>query len=108
MRVAEAIDRISHIHAQLAKSEVYRGSRPLPILVAACAGMLAAVVQPCFVAPGDAAAFLRYWSSSALARQSSHRARSCSGTRFARVASNAGRRDRWSASSVPPLLPGSC
>ncbi len=62
MEVADALDRISHIHAQLAKTEVYRGSRPWPILAAGVVGFAAAAAQPHVVPLGDGRGFVSYWT----------------------------------------------
>lgn len=61
MEVREALDRISEIHAHLAKTEVYRGSRPRPVVFGALLGLLAAALSPRFVADGDPHGYLRYW-----------------------------------------------
>jgi hypothetical protein len=61
MDVTEAIDRISEIHEQLAKAEVHRGSRPLPVLISGLFGLGAAALQPWLVSGANPLSFLRYW-----------------------------------------------
>jgi hypothetical protein len=61
MQVSEAMDQISEIHEHLAKGEVYRGFRPIPVALSAVVGLFAAAVQSWIVPQGDAVAFLRYW-----------------------------------------------
>jgi hypothetical protein len=61
MRLTDALDQLDAIHDHLAKAERYRGYRPLPVGLAGCGGILAALLQPAFVAGGEPAEFLRYW-----------------------------------------------
>ena len=61
MHVSEAMDQISQIHEHLAKGEVYRGFRPIPVALSAVVGIVAAALQPRIVPAGDAFAFVRYW-----------------------------------------------
>jgi hypothetical protein len=63
--VSEAMDRISEIHEHLAKCEMYRGFRPVPVALSGLVGLLAAAFQPRIVPAGDAHAFLRYWIAAA-------------------------------------------
>lgn len=62
MDLTNALDRIEEIHAQIAKAEVFRGYRPIPVAVAGAIGLLAGWLQPRLVASGDdGTAFLWYW-----------------------------------------------
>lgn len=64
--VNDAIERISQIHEHLAKGELYRGFRPVPVAVTALLGLAAAAAQTVIVAPGDLARFPWYWAGVAL------------------------------------------
>jgi len=64
--VPQALDRIEEIHAQIAKGEVFRGYRPVPVAIAGVVGLLAGWLQPRLVPEGDAARFLGYWIAVAL------------------------------------------
>ena len=67
MDLTNALDRIEEIHAQIAKGEVFRGYRPLPVAVAGAIGLLAGWLQPRLLASGDdGTAFLWYWLSVAV------------------------------------------
>lgn len=62
MDLTNALDRIEEIHAQIAKGEVFRGYRPIPVAVAGAIGLLAGWLQPRLLASGDdGTAFLWYW-----------------------------------------------
>jgi hypothetical protein len=67
MDLARALDRIEEIHAQVAKGEVFRGYRPVPVALAGAIGLLAAWLQPRLVPEGDAACFLSFWLTVAAA-----------------------------------------
>lgn len=62
MELAKALDQIAEIHDQMAKGEVYRGYRPIPIAASGVCGIAAAFLQPWFVATNDPARFLTYWT----------------------------------------------
>lgn len=62
MNVTRALDQIAEIHQQLAKGEVYRGYRPLPLACSGVAGLLAAAMQPRGIGWTDPLAFVVYWS----------------------------------------------
>lgn len=66
MDVSRALDRIEEIHAQVAKGEVFRGYRPVPVAIAGAVGLLGGWLQPRLVPEGDAARFLGYWLAVAL------------------------------------------
>jgi hypothetical protein len=63
MEVRDALDQLDHIHEQLTKGEVYRGFRVPAVALVGCLGLLAAVGQGWLVSPGDATAFVWYWSA---------------------------------------------
>jgi hypothetical protein len=62
MNVTRALDQIAEIHQQLAKGEVYRGYRPLPLACSGIAGLLAAAMQPRGIGWTSPIAFVVYWS----------------------------------------------
>ena len=66
MDVGRALAQIAEIHQQIAKGEVYRGYRSLPIAASGLLGIVAAAVQPRVIPAGDPAAFVAYWASVAL------------------------------------------
>ena len=57
MRTQDAIDRLSLIHDQLARAEVYPGFRPPAVALVGVFGLLAAAVQP----DASAVGFVTYW-----------------------------------------------
>lgn len=62
MDVPQALERIEEIHAQIAKGEVFRGYRPVPVALAGALGLLGAWLQPRLVPAGDdGIAFLAFW-----------------------------------------------
>ena len=62
MDVPQALDRIEEIHAQMAKGEVFRGYRPVPVAIAGAVGLLAGWLQPRFVpADGVGTGFVAFW-----------------------------------------------
>ncbi len=64
MDLTSALDRIEEIHAQMAKGEVFRGYRPVPVAVAGAVGLLAGWLQPRVLpASDDGTGFLWYWLS---------------------------------------------
>lgn len=62
MQVSRAIEQIAEIHQQLAKAEVFRGYRPLPIALSGVAGLIAAAVQPRHLGWSDPFGFVLYWT----------------------------------------------
>ena len=62
MDVSRALSQIAEIHQQLAKGEVYRGYRSVPVAASGIIGIVAAALQPRYVAGVDATAFVVYWS----------------------------------------------
>jgi hypothetical protein len=61
MRVTEALGQIAQIHDHLARAEVYRGFHPFGVALSGLTGLVAAAVQPWFVAGDDATGFVRFW-----------------------------------------------
>jgi hypothetical protein len=62
MDVGRALAQIAEIHQQIAKGEVYRGYRPLPVAASGVIGLMAAALQPRHIASQDPFAFVVYWS----------------------------------------------
>jgi hypothetical protein len=58
--VSRALDQIAEIHQQIAKAEIYRGYRSLPVAASALIGIGAAAVQPRAVGQ-EPLRFLVYW-----------------------------------------------
>lgn len=59
---SRALDQIAEIHRQMAKGEVYRGYRSLPVALSGAIGLAAAWLQPAGVGAVDPAGFVLYWS----------------------------------------------
>ena len=62
MEINRALDQISEIHQQLAKTEVYREFRAIPVSVSGILGFLAAFLQPHIISPEQEFSFIIYWS----------------------------------------------
>jgi hypothetical protein len=62
MDFPRALSQIAEIHQQLAKSEVYRGYRSLPIAASGLVGVLAALGQPAWTMENPRG-FLAYWTA---------------------------------------------
>lgn len=62
MQVSRALEQIAEIHQQLAKGEVYRGYRPLPMAGSGLMGILAAALQPRGLGWNDPIGFVLYWT----------------------------------------------
>ena len=60
MDVSRALTQIAEIHQQMAKAEVYRGYRSVPVAASGVIGIVAATVQPRY-AGADPGAFVAYW-----------------------------------------------
>ena len=63
MDVTRALDQIAEIHEQIAKGEVYRGYRSLPIAVSGLIGIVAAWLQPKALGSSDPIGFVLYWTA---------------------------------------------
>lgn len=61
MELERALHQISEIHDHLARSEVYRGYRSLPIAVAGVVAIVAAALQATLLPAADGLDFVRYW-----------------------------------------------
>jgi len=59
--VSDALEQIEAIHGHLAKSEVYRGWRPLPVAASGAIGAAAGAYQSMWARPLDPVAFTRFW-----------------------------------------------
>ena len=66
MEYNKALSQISEIHAQLAKVEVYRGFRSLPVALSGLAGFAAAALAPRLLVTTDFSGALRYWISAGI------------------------------------------
>lgn len=62
MNVLRALDQIAEIHEQLAKGEVYRGYRPIPVACSGVGGIVAAAAQPRGLGWSDPIGFVIYWT----------------------------------------------
>ncbi|MEO6238704.1 MAG: hypothetical protein ABIQ52_17040 [Vicinamibacterales bacterium] len=67
MDVARALDQIAEIHQQIAKGEVYRGYRSLPIAASGLIGITAAWLQPAALGSSNPIGFVFYWTAIAAA-----------------------------------------
>jgi hypothetical protein len=61
--VARALEQIAEIHQQIAKGEVYRGYRPLPVALSGVIGIVAAALQPPRFGAADPLGFVLFWSA---------------------------------------------
>jgi hypothetical protein len=61
--VPRALDQIAAIHEQIAKGEVYRGYRSLPVAASGLIGFLAAWLQPVALGAADPIGFVMYWTA---------------------------------------------
>ena len=59
--VSRALAQIAEIHGQLARGEVYRGYRSLPVAASGVIGLVAAWLQPGTLAASDPVGFTFYW-----------------------------------------------
>lgn len=63
MDATRALDQIAEIHRQIAKGEVYRGYRSLPVACSGAVGLGAAWLQPHAPGSSDPMGFVRYWTA---------------------------------------------
>jgi hypothetical protein len=63
MDLSRALGQVADIHQQIAKGEIYRGYRSLPIAASGLIGIMAAWAQPRAVGAGDSIGFVVYWSA---------------------------------------------
>lgn len=66
MDVTRALDQIAAIHEQMAKGEVYRGYRSLPVAASGLMGIAAAWLQPARLGTADPIGFVLYWTAIAI------------------------------------------
>jgi hypothetical protein len=66
MEVSKALSQISEIHGYLAKGEVYRGLRSLPVALSGVCGVLAATLQRDAIAAEDPLGLVVFWLAAAL------------------------------------------
>jgi hypothetical protein len=59
--VGRALEQIAQIHEHLARNEVYRGWRPVPVASSGVVGVAAAAWQSMTAPPLDPWTFVRYW-----------------------------------------------
>jgi hypothetical protein len=64
--VGRALSQIEEIHAQIAKGEVYRGYRSLPVAASGLIGLVAAWLQPRGLGLADPIGFVIYWGAIAV------------------------------------------
>jgi hypothetical protein len=67
MDVSRALSQIAEIHQQIAKGEMYRGYRSMPVAASGLIGIVAAAVQPGDLPGRDPVGFVLYWSMVATA-----------------------------------------
>jgi hypothetical protein len=63
MDLSRALGQLADIHQQIAKGEIYRGYRSLPIAVSGLIGLAAAWAQAPGLGAGDPIGFVLYWTS---------------------------------------------
>ena len=62
MDFSRALGQIADIHQQMAKVEIYRGYRSLPLAASGLIGFAAAWLQAPALAASDPVGFVIYWS----------------------------------------------
>ncbi len=62
MTHAEALDRILEIHQHLARGEVYRGYRPVPVALSGLLGFVAAALQPRVAGAVAPIGYVLFWT----------------------------------------------
>lgn len=63
MDLSRALADIAAIHQQMAKGEIYRGYRPLPIAASGLIGLAGAAFEAPALGPGDPLGFVLYWAA---------------------------------------------
>lgn len=66
MDFPRALTQIAEIHKQIAKGEIYRGYRSLPIAASGIVGLAAAFAQPSMEGTAEPAGFVWYWTGVAV------------------------------------------
>jgi hypothetical protein len=67
MDYTQAAHQISAIHDQLAKAEIYRGYRPLPVALSGLCGAAGSLFQPYVVSANNVRSWVLYWGTVAVA-----------------------------------------
>lgn len=67
MRVDKALEQISEIHEQMAKSQLYRGYRAVPAVFSGVLAFVAAWIQPLIISGTDPRYYVLYWTLVAMA-----------------------------------------
>ena len=62
MDISRALAQVAEIHEQIAKGEVYRGYRSVPVAASGLIGIAAAIVQPGAIGAADPIGFVIYWT----------------------------------------------
>ncbi len=62
MTHADALDRIVETHQHLARGEVYRGYRPVPVALSGLVGFVAAAIHPRVVGADDLVGYVAFWT----------------------------------------------
>jgi len=62
MRIDKALEQISEIHEHMAKSQMYRGYRAIPMILSGILAIVAARIQPFIVSGADPRIFVLYWT----------------------------------------------
>src|SRR5918999_1222680 len=62
MEFSRALAEIAEIHQQIAKGEIYRGYRSVPIAASGLVGVIAAALQPRSLDAAEPMAFVQYWT----------------------------------------------
>ena len=66
MDLSRALGQLADIHQQLAKGEIYRGYRSVPIAASGLIGVAAAWAQPPGLGITDPIGFVEYWGAIAV------------------------------------------
>ena len=61
MEIRKALDQISEIHGHLARTDMYRGYRAVPVALSGALALVAAAVQPILGGTASEETFVRYW-----------------------------------------------
>lgn len=62
MELQRALDQISEIHGQLAKTDIYRGYRAVPVALSGVLAIAAAALQPHIIGQATPESFVYYWA----------------------------------------------
>ncbi len=67
MELQNAINQLEEIHAQISKTEFYRGFRAVPVALTGLSAFLAALMQPYCITQDDPVDFVLFWIMVAIA-----------------------------------------